>query len=84
MVSELTKMGANIIETEDGMTIEGVNEFIGNVTLDAWNDHRIVMALSVAATRANGPVRIKNAEAVRKSYPGFFEDYILLKGDVSF
>ena len=84
MVCELTKMGANIKETEDGMIITGVSALKGNVTLDAWNDHRIVMALSVAATRASGPVRITNAEAVRKSYPGFFEDYKLLKGDVSF
>ena len=51
MVCELTKMGANIKETEDGMIITGVSALKGNVTLDAWNDHRIVMALSVAANK---------------------------------
>ena len=37
-------------------------------------DHRIAMSMAVSALRATGAVTIENAEAVAKSYPGFFED----------
>ena len=40
--------------------------------LDGHNDHRIVMALSLLLTLTGG--EIAGAEAVRKSYPGFFAD----------
>lgn len=81
---ELKKMGAKISETKDGMKIQGVKIFKGNVSVDSWNDHRIVMALAIAAMRADGPIRITNAEAINKSYPTFFEDYVKLKGVVSY
>lgn len=84
MICELTKMGAKITETSDGMIIQGVSKLKGNVTLEAWNDHRVVMALSIAATIADGPVRIKNSEAVNKSYPTFFEEFARLQGSVTF
>jgi 3-phosphoshikimate 1-carboxyvinyltransferase len=44
------------------------------VTLNGHNDHRIVMALSVLASIADGPVVMEGCEAVNKSYPDFFED----------
>ena len=84
MVSELSKMGANITETHDGMIIKGVSKLKGNVTLESWNDHRIVMALSIAATIADGPVKIKDAFAINKSYPTFFEEFTRLQGSVTF
>jgi 3-phosphoshikimate 1-carboxyvinyltransferase len=43
-------------------------------TIGGQNDHRIVMAAAIAALRADGPVTIEGAEAVRKSYPDFFAD----------
>lgn len=42
--------------------------------LFGWNDHRVVMSLAVAATRAEGPVAIEGAQAICKSYPHFFDD----------
>ena len=51
-------------------------------TVDGANDHRIVMAAAVAATRCQGPVVIRGAEAVKKSYPGFWREYENLGGDV--
>ena len=49
-------------------------------TVDGANDHRIVMAAAVAAATADRPVRITGAEAVEKSYPGFFRDFEALGG----
>ncbi len=80
MTTELNKLGANIIETEDGMIINGVKELTGG-TVDSWNDHRIVMALAVASSRASGKVTITNCEAINKSYPHFFEQFKGLGGD---
>lgn len=84
ITTELKKLGAKISETKDGMKITGVKIFKGNVTLDSWNDHRIVMALSIAAMKADGPIRITRAEAINKSYPTFFEDYMKLKGVIRY
>ena len=50
--------------------------------VDGRNDHRIVMAAAVAATAASGPVAIEGAEAVEKSYPAFFDDFVRLGGRV--
>ena len=55
-------------------------QFAGG-TVDACNDHRIAMAAAIAATAANGPVTILGAECVKKSYPGFWEEYKRLGGE---
>ena len=47
---------------------------------DSFNDHRIVMALTVASCICSEPVIITSAEAVDKSYPGFFDDIKVLGG----
>lgn len=54
----------------------------GDVVVSSHNDHRLAMAAAVAAVRAAGPVTITDAQAVGKSYPGFFDDYRLLGGRV--
>ncbi|MBU1082506.1 MAG: 3-phosphoshikimate 1-carboxyvinyltransferase [Spirochaetes bacterium] len=82
ITTELNKMGADIEELEDALIIHGVTAFKG-AQVDAWNDHRIAMALAIAATRANGPVVIKGAASVSKSYPDFWNDYIKLGGELS-
>lgn len=51
-------------------------------TVDAANDHRIAMAAAVAATVASGAVTIRDADAVKKSYPRFWEDYRSLGGKI--
>lgn len=82
MATELTKMGADISESEDGLVIKGVEYLIG-AEVDSWNDHRIAMALSIAATFAKGQTTINNAHCVRKSYPNFWDDYKMLGGQIN-
>lgn len=48
--------------------------------VETYGDHRIAMAAAIAATSADGPVKILNAECVSKSYPGFWNDYAALGG----
>ena len=77
--SVLNSIGGKITPTDDGLIIEPINEFIGGIT-DSFGDHRIVMSLAIAATRSTNPIIIQNADAVNKSYPSFFKDYIKLGG----
>lgn len=77
----LKALGGAAAEEEDGLTVYGVSTLPGGV-VDGANDHRIVMAAAVAATRCQGAVVIRGAEAVRKSYPNFWRDYEDLGGAV--
>lgn len=80
--SELKKMGADITEGEDFLEIKGKQVLCGG-RLSSWNDHRIAMALAIAACRTEGEVVIDGAKhAVKKSYPNFFDDYKTLGGNV--
>ena len=79
VTEELNKLGAQVEEHPDSLTVSGVDGLRGG-TADAHNDHRIAMMLAIAATRADGPVTITGAESVRKSYPNFWEDYQSLGG----
>lgn len=78
----LNALGGRVEEGADSLTIHGVPQLAGG-TVDGANDHRIVMAASVAAARCTGPVTILGAEAVNKSYPSFFKDYCTLGGDTN-
>lgn len=78
---ELVKLGADITEMKDGLVINGVRALKGG-KVDSWNDHRIAMALAIAATRCEGAVTISNASCVRKSYPDFWEHYKTLEGKI--
>ncbi len=71
--SELRALGADIIETDDGLIITGPSSLTGGI-VHSHGDHRIAMALSVAALGARGKVVISGAECVSKSYPTFFHD----------
>lgn len=76
MTSELNKMGANITEEPEGLTIVGKPQgLVGGVQVDAWNDHRIAMSLAIAAQKCAAPIILTGAESVAKSYPTFWEDY---------
>ena len=73
MAQELAKMGARVQVDGDTVTIPQTALHTPGVPLYGHNDHRIVMALAVAAYGAGIPVTILGAEAVNKSWPGFFE-----------
>ena len=75
----LSALGAHVWSEGDDIVLDGVDELSGGV-VDAANDHRIAMMAAVAATRSAGPVTIRGAECVAKSYPAFFEDYRALGG----
>lgn len=71
MASALRKMGADVEPLPDGIHIQGRSGLKGGIRIDAAHDHRIAMAVSVAAQRADGEVEIENAEAIVTSFPDF-------------
>ena len=72
LVTGLRHLGIAADEYPDGFTVRGSGSPTGGVA-HAHDDHRIAMALAVAALAARGPSTIDGAEAVAISYPGFFE-----------
>ena len=74
----LRALGISAEEQPDGLTVTGGQ--IHGGTVNGMNDHRMVMAAAVAALGADAPVTVTDAEAVNKSYPGFFLDYRSLGG----
>lgn len=79
--SQLKILGANITERNDGLDIEGVVSLKGG-RVSSFQDHRIAMALAIGATCAEGEVVIEDSQCVKKSYPGFWQDYKSLGGDI--
>ena len=79
-VINLKKLGANISSTKDEIIIRGKTSLKGGVTVDSYNDHRIAMMVSIAASVSKENVILTNANAVNKSYPNFFEDYLTVGG----
>ena len=75
----LNRLGSSAEDGPDSLTVRGIPSFSGG-TVDVANDHRIVMAAAIAATRADAPLTILGAEAVNKSYPSFWDDYKRLGG----
>ena len=82
MATELTKLGGDVKEKEDGLIIQGVEKLNGGI-VDSWNDHRIAMALSVASIRCRQPVILTNSACVKKSYPKFYKDFEMLGGVIN-
>lgn len=84
VIAMLEALGGKAEEDGDGIIVYGADETGGLTggTVDACGDHRIVMAAAIAALRCKGDVVIEGAEAVRKSYPSFFEEYERLGGIV--
>lgn len=74
VVHNLRLIGADVTETEDGMIINGGVK-LHSSKLKGYNDHRIVMAFSIAALFLEGETEIDDAMSINKSYPSFFEDY---------
>ncbi|MFA4858913.1 MAG: 3-phosphoshikimate 1-carboxyvinyltransferase, partial [Candidatus Margulisiibacteriota bacterium] len=70
--AELNKMGAQLTATADGMVIDGPTKLHG-ANVKSFGDHRLAMALSIAALCAEGETQIDDVECVETSFPGFFE-----------
>ncbi|OZM57279.1 3-phosphoshikimate 1-carboxyvinyltransferase [Lottiidibacillus patelloidae] len=73
VADELTKCGAKIEPTNDGMTIVGKST-LQHANVTSHGDHRIGMMLAIAGLIADGGMTIEDAEAVSVSYPHFFEE----------
>jgi len=78
LAENLRRMGARVEEFPDGMRVAGHAETGGagprGADVDPRGDHRLAMALAVAALGATGPTTIRGAECVAVSYPAFFDD----------
>ncbi|MBF6600681.1 MAG: 3-phosphoshikimate 1-carboxyvinyltransferase [Dehalococcoidia bacterium] len=71
VASQLAAMGAVISEHDDGIVIEGARRLRG-ARVASHGDHRLAMALAVAALSADGQTRLSDAEVVAISYPDFW------------
>ena len=82
MAEELAAMGTETTEERDVLTIHGSESDLRGATVDGRADHRIVMALAVAALAAEGTTTVRGAEHVDVSFPGFFDAMADLGMDV--
>ena len=71
MADGLQTLGIDAQPTPDGMVIEGGTP--GGGCVDSHGDHRIAMAFSMAALRAQGEIEISDCANVNTSFPGFDE-----------
>jgi 3-phosphoshikimate 1-carboxyvinyltransferase len=78
VVQELTKLGASIEATDDGMIIHGGSTLTGG-TVSSHGDHRIGMMLAIASLLCKDKVELENPEAISVSYPNFFNHLNSLK-----
>ena len=81
MHEEMKKLGGGLIFGDNMITVPKQNLQYQGVPVSGHNDHRIVMAMSVILTKIGGTV--EGAEAIRKSYPGFFDDIKQLGAEVN-
>lgn len=79
MTECINNLGGYAKETEDGMIIDGVGTLRGG-RVNGFGDHRVVMSAAIASCICKEKVEIIGAEAIKKSYPAFFEDFKKLGG----
>lgn len=79
MVTELSRAGVDVEETDDGMIIRGGKTPCG-ASFQTYKDHRIAMSLAVLALAAQTASRINDPEVVSISYPDFFDTLQTLGG----
>ena len=72
MDEELKKLGGGLVFSDNMIIVPNQDLKYNGIVLEGHNDHRIVMALSVILSKIGG--KITGIEAVKKSWPGFFED----------
>lgn len=80
LAQNLAALGIHVQELPDGLVIQGGRPSGGEV--QTFGDHRIAMAFAIAAAGASGPVVIRGADCVDKSYPKFYDDYQALGGKI--
>ena len=73
----LTAVGGRAAIEGDELHVEGTD--LSGGVVETFNDHRIAMSAAVLACRCRGPVTVRNADCVAKSYPRFWEDFASLE-----
>jgi len=74
IVTEFNKIGIRIKEKKDGLIIYGNREYdLQEAVLESYGDHRIAMALAIAALKGRRKVIINNSDCINTSFPGFKE-----------
>ena len=87
IVKELSKLGFDLLEKEDSILINSrkdFNKIINNspVYLSSHSDHRITMTIAIASTYYDGEIILDNLDCIKKSYPNFWEVFLLLGGKI--
>ena len=82
MSKGLRRLGVEVRDYEDGVDITGTAALKTGI-LDSAGDHRCAMSFAVLAQRAPGGARIRNADYIATSYPGFVDDINSLGADLS-
>lgn len=72
VAAELRKLGAEVEPAEDGLAVAGGGELAG-APVQSYGDHRLAMAMAVAALAAEGETHIEDAACVDVSYPAFWK-----------
>lgn len=75
--NELTKLGATVVEKEDGLIItpkDTPSQYNNDVLIDTYDDHRMAMSFSLAGLLIDG-VKINEAECVSKTFPNYFDEF---------
>jgi 3-phosphoshikimate 1-carboxyvinyltransferase len=78
LATELRKLGAEVEERDDGLTIHPRQ--LAGCAVDTYNDHRMAMSLALVGLTVPGVV-IRDPGCVAKTYPGFWEDLDSLRGE---
>jgi 3-phosphoshikimate 1-carboxyvinyltransferase len=84
LATELRKLGAEVIERDDGLTVRAAKPRVEDrpwraAVIETYNDHRMAMSFALAGLRIAG-VRINSPGCVDKTYPAFFNDLDALRG----
>lgn len=74
MAESLRAIGVQNVEKDDGIVIEGASGPIKDGSIDSFGDHRIAMAMAMAALRSNKGITIYGSDCVDVSFPGFFNE----------
>jgi 3-phosphoshikimate 1-carboxyvinyltransferase len=78
LATELRKVGAEVVEFNDGLTI--TPRPLHGAEIDTYNDHRMAMSMALIGLKVPGIV-IKNPGCVAKTYPGFWQDLEKLRSE---
>jgi 3-phosphoshikimate 1-carboxyvinyltransferase len=84
MATELRKLGAEVEEGADWISIVPPERLIPNVEIDTYDDHRMAMCFSLVSLGPKGvPVIIKDPHCVKKTYPGYWTEFRRMTGQAA-